>query len=63
MNGNTPKTVTIEEWEVGVVLHALTWDLKETIAQTDGRDEGLVDYIKTLSGVILRLEEANGGPA
>lgn len=62
MDDEFPKSVTLESWEVRVVLTALEHDLRETIDSADGRDHGLVEYIKILSGVILRLEEANGGP-
>lgn len=62
MDDEFPKAVTLESWEVRVVLTALEHNLRDTIASTDGRDDGLVEYIKILSGVILKLEEANGGP-
>jgi hypothetical protein len=62
MDEEFPKPVTLEPWEVRVVLRALEHDLRDTIGAADGRDDGLVEYIKILSGVILKLEEANGGP-
>jgi hypothetical protein len=62
MDDEFPKAVTLESWEVRVVLTALEHNLRDTIASTDGRDDGLVEYIKILSGVTLKLEEANGGP-
>jgi hypothetical protein len=63
MGGDGPRTVVIEEWEIGVVLTALSHELKDTIEFADGRDDGMVEYIKILSGVVLKLEEAHGGPA
>jgi len=61
MDDEFPKAVTLEPWEVRVVLRAAENDLRETVGASDGRDDGLVEYIKILSGVILKLEEANGG--
>jgi hypothetical protein len=63
MDGSSPRSVVLEDWEVGVVLTALTRDLKDTISYSDGSDDDQVEYIKILSGVVLKLEEANGGPA
>lgn len=63
MSGSGPRSVVLENWEIGVVLAALTHNLKDTIAYSDGSEDGLVEYIKILSGVVLKLEEANGGPA
>jgi len=62
MDGDPPKTVTLEEWEVGVALVALSHELAETIAQGD-TDDGMVEYVKILSGIVMKLEEVTGGPA
>lgn len=62
MDSEYPKGASLEPWEVPSVLTALEQNLRDTIDMTDGRDDGLVEYIKILSGVILKLEEANGGP-
>jgi hypothetical protein len=62
IGGDGPKTVTLQDWEIGVVLVALGHELKELI-RSGPDDDGLVEYIKILSGVIMRLEEPHGGPA
>ncbi len=62
MDSEYPQSITLEGWEVPSVLTALEQNLRDSIGMTDGRDDGLVEFIKIISGVILKLEEANGGP-